>query len=62
MLQTPDGNGRLEFFEYIHPEAIVTEPTQPIEIGMHRGVGPLATDRVTAEDGEPEVDEEGDRR
>ncbi len=36
MLQTPDGNGRLELFEYIHPDAIQTEPTQPNEIGMHR--------------------------
>lgn len=36
MLQTPDGNGRLEIFEYIHPEAIETEPTRPNEIGMHR--------------------------
>ena len=36
MLQTPDGNGRLELFEYIHPEAIRTEPTRPNEIGMHR--------------------------
>jgi glyoxylase I family protein len=36
MLQTPDGNGRLELFEYIHPEAIQTEPTLPNEIGMHR--------------------------
>jgi glyoxylase I family protein len=36
MLQTPDGNGRLELFEYIHPEAIETEPTQPNAIGMHR--------------------------
>lgn len=36
MLQTPDGNGRLELFEYIRPEAIVTEPTRPHEIGMHR--------------------------
>ena len=36
MLQTPDGNGRLELFEYIHPEAIDTEPTFPNEIGMHR--------------------------
>src|SRR3974390_1789029 len=26
------------------------------------GVGPLPADRVTAEDGEPEVGEEGDRR
>lgn len=36
MLQTPDGNGRLELFEYVHPDAIETEPTQPNEIGMHR--------------------------
>lgn len=36
MLETPDGHGRLELFEYIHPEAIETEPTLPNEIGMHR--------------------------
>ncbi|OUZ07278.1 glyoxalase [Aeromicrobium sp. PE09-221] len=36
MLQTPDGHGRLELLEYIHPEAIETEPTLPNEIGMHR--------------------------
>ncbi len=36
MLQTPDGGGRLELFEYIHPTAIETEPTLPHEIGMHR--------------------------
>ena len=36
MLQTPDGTGRLELFEYLHPDAIETEPTQPNEIGMHR--------------------------
>ncbi|MFZ1165147.1 VOC family protein [Mycobacterium sp.] len=36
MLQTPDGNGRIELFEYIHPEAIESTPTQPNEIGMHR--------------------------
>ena len=36
MLQTPDGHGRLELFEYIHPEAIKTNPTLPNEIGMHR--------------------------
>jgi glyoxylase I family protein len=36
VLQTPDGQGRLEFFEYIHPAAIETEPTRPNEIGMHR--------------------------
>ena len=36
MLQTPDGTGRLELFEYIHPDAIETQPTQPNEIGMHR--------------------------
>ncbi|KQV26548.1 MULTISPECIES: VOC family protein [unclassified Microcella] len=36
LLQTPDGSGQLELFEYIHPEAIETEPTLPNEIGMHR--------------------------
>ena len=36
MLQTPDGNGLLELFEYIHPDAIETAPTRPNEIGMHR--------------------------
>jgi glyoxylase I family protein len=36
MLQTPDGHGRLELFEYIHPAAIESQPTRPNEIGMHR--------------------------
>ncbi len=36
MLATPDGHGRLELFEYLHPDAIETEPTRPHEIGMHR--------------------------
>lgn len=36
MLQTPDGNGRLELFEYVHPNAIESNPTLPNEIGMHR--------------------------
>ena len=36
MLRTPDGHGCLELFEYIHPDAIQTEPTRPNEIGMHR--------------------------
>lgn len=36
MLQTPDGHGRLELFEYIHPDAIESQPTRPNEIGMHR--------------------------
>ncbi len=36
VLQTPDGHGQLELFEYIHPEAIETNPTRPNDIGMHR--------------------------
>ena len=36
LLQTPDGSGHIELFEYIHPDAIETEPTLPNEIGMHR--------------------------
>lgn len=36
LLQTPDGHGRIELFEYLQPEAIESEPTRPNEIGMHR--------------------------
>lgn len=36
VLQTPDGHGRIELFEYLHPDAIETDPTRPNEIGMHR--------------------------
>lgn len=36
MLQTPDGQGAIELFEYLHPDAIETAPTLPNEIGMHR--------------------------
>lgn len=36
LLQTPDGHGRLELVEYLHPDAIETEPTRPNAIGMHR--------------------------
>lgn len=36
VLRTPDGHGQLELFEYIHPDAIETQPTLPNEIGMHR--------------------------
>lgn len=36
VLQTPDGHGQLELFEYIHPDAVETEPTRPNDIGMHR--------------------------
>lgn len=37
MLQTPDGHGLLELFEYIHPDAIESQPTRPNDIGMHLG-------------------------
>lgn len=36
VLQTPDGRGQLEFFEYLHPEAFEAAPVQPNQIGMHR--------------------------
>ncbi len=36
MLQTPDGGGSLELFEYLHPDAIETGPAVPNEIGTHR--------------------------
>ncbi|HLU41738.1 MAG TPA: VOC family protein [Microthrixaceae bacterium] len=35
MLEAP-GGGRVELFEYLHPDAIEIEPTQPNQIGMHR--------------------------
>lgn len=36
MLQTPAGHGRLELFEYIHPEALESNPTRPNDFVMHR--------------------------
>ena len=36
MLQTPEGDGRLELFEYLHPAAIETTPIRPNTVGMHR--------------------------
>ncbi len=36
VLQTPDAQGQVELFEYIHPEAIEVEPSLPNGIGMHR--------------------------
>ena len=36
LLETPDGGGRLELFEYLAPAAVETAPTQPNDIGMHR--------------------------
>ncbi|WP_084129165.1 VOC family protein [Demequina sp. NBRC 110055] len=36
LLATPDGHGRVELFEYLHPAAIETGPTEPNTIGMHR--------------------------
>lgn len=36
VLQTPDGHGQIELFEYIHPQANEVPPTQPNDIGMHR--------------------------
>ncbi|MCU1406477.1 MAG: metalloprotein glyoxylase/bleomycin resistanceprotein/type ring-cleaving dioxygenase superfamily [Glaciihabitans sp.] len=36
VLTTPGGQGQLELFEYLHPDAIETQPTLPNEIGMHR--------------------------
>lgn len=36
MLQTPDGEGRLELFEHLHPAAVEVEPAVPNQVGMHR--------------------------
>jgi glyoxylase I family protein len=43
MLQTPDGNGRLELFEYIHPEAMVTTPTTATSTSSRTSVAPAAS-------------------
>ena len=40
MLQTPAGDGRLELFEYIHPDAIETKPT-PAQRDRHAPRGLL---------------------
>lgn len=36
VLQTPDGHGEVELFEYLHPTANEVAPAQPNDIGMHR--------------------------
>ncbi|MCT1367226.1 VOC family protein [uncultured Kocuria sp.] len=36
LLTTPDGEGKVELFEYIHPDANPSAPTRPNDIGMHR--------------------------
>lgn len=36
MLETPDGSGQLELFEYLDDLGIETTPTLPNELGMHR--------------------------
>ena len=36
VLQTPDGSGQIELFEYVHPDAVEREPIEANEIGMHR--------------------------
>ena len=36
VLQTPYGHGRIEMFQYVHPDAIEVEPVQPNTMGMHR--------------------------
>lgn len=40
ILQTPDGNGRLELFGYIHPESIETGPTTSTRPSEVRSVVP----------------------
>jgi glyoxylase I family protein len=46
VVQTPDGHGRIEMFQYVHPEAIEAAPVQPNTIGMHRIA--LAVDDIDA--------------
>ena len=46
VLQTPDGNGRIEMFQYVYRDAIEVEPVQPNPIGMHRAC--LTVDEIDA--------------
>lgn len=46
LLQTPDGNGRIELFQYVHPDSIEAGPVQPNTLGMHRVA--LAVDDIDA--------------
>ncbi|MGO1402858.1 MAG: VOC family protein [Flaviflexus sp.] len=36
MLETSAGEGQIELFEYLYPEAIEIEPLAPNTVGMHR--------------------------
>ena len=36
LLRAPDGDGVIELYDYLYPEASETEPTRPNAIGMHR--------------------------
>ena len=36
LLDLPDSSGRIELFEYVHPDAVDRGPTQPNDVGMHR--------------------------
>lgn len=36
LLRTPGGDGAIELFEYLHPDAIDAGPVQPNQLGMHR--------------------------
>ncbi len=36
VLGTPEDGGCLELFQYLHPDAVETPPTQPHDVGMHR--------------------------
>ncbi|WP_062078975.1 VOC family protein [Demequina globuliformis] len=46
VLTTPDGHGRIELMQYLHPAARATPPTEPHDIGMHRVA--LAVDDLDA--------------
>ncbi|NYG56881.1 VOC family protein [Nocardioides perillae] len=46
LLETPDGHGRIELFEQVHPEAVEAEPVVPHQVGMHRVA--LAVDDLDA--------------
>lgn len=46
LLETPDGHGRIELVEQIHPEAVESEPAVPHQVGTHRVA--LAVDDLDA--------------
>ena len=43
VLQTPDGNGRIEMFQYVHPDAIESSPSSRTQSACTASVSPSTT-------------------